>query len=88
MRQLEKFYKDADAILKRMNHDDAVMIIQLAGNLCTEAREYGYDRLKRMNHDDAILLIQLAGNLCTDARIYGYDSGREHEIEMNRIRNI
>jgi hypothetical protein len=58
MRPLEKFYKDAD------------------------------DILKRMNHDDAILLIQLAGNLCTDARIYGYDSGREHEIEMNRIRNI
>ena len=58
MRQLEKFYKDADAILKRMNHDDAVLLIQLAGNLCTEAREYGYD------------------------------SGKEHEIEMNRIRNI
>jgi len=43
MRPLEKFYKDSDAILKRMNHEDAVLLIQLAGSLCTEAREYGYD---------------------------------------------
>ena len=43
MRPLEKFYKDSDAILKRMNHEDAVMIIQLAGNLAADARIYGYD---------------------------------------------
>lgn len=58
MKPLGKFYSDADAILKRMNHDDAILLIQLAGNLCSEARSHGYDR------------------------------GVEHEIEMNRIRNM
>jgi len=42
MTPLEKFYQDADAILKRMNHDDAILLIQLAGNLCSEARIKGH----------------------------------------------
>ena len=46
MKPLEKFYQDADAILKRMDYKDAVLLIQLAGMLSTEARDNGIDMCK------------------------------------------
>ena len=43
---LDKFYKNADEIITRMEHNDAIKLIRLAADLCGDARREGYNRGK------------------------------------------